>query len=52
MDVIRIDGERGKATIAYPEECTLCALCEIECPVGAIYVSPKRDVPMPTCFGV
>ena len=30
--------------IAYPEDCMTCFLCEIECPAGAIYVSPERGM--------
>lgn len=52
MDVLRIDPEAEKAIIVYAEDCTLCALCEVVCPARAIYVSPSRDVPMPTCWGM
>ena len=42
MDVIRMDEKKKKAVIKYPEDCEtgLCAICEIDCPQHAIYVSP------------
>lgn len=43
-DVIRIDIEKEKAVIQYPQDCRSCALCEYECPQDAIYVSPTRAV--------
>jgi NAD-dependent dihydropyrimidine dehydrogenase PreA subunit len=41
-DVFRMDAEQGKAVIKYPEDCNpmLCALCELNCPTQAIYVTP------------
>ncbi len=49
MDVIRLDEERDKAYIAYLSDCQFCFLCELECPTGAIYVSPERErrIPLP-----
>jgi NAD-dependent dihydropyrimidine dehydrogenase PreA subunit len=52
MDVIRMDEERKKAIAIYPEDCTLCAVCEIDCPQHAIYVSPIKQVPVPMCWGL
>mgnify|MGYP001171414699 CR=1 FL=1 len=46
MDVIRLDKAAGKAKIAYPQECMCCAACEIDCPEGAIYVSPEKHDPI------
>jgi NAD-dependent dihydropyrimidine dehydrogenase PreA subunit len=46
MDVIRMDQDTGKATIVYPEECMCCASCEIDCPAGAVYVSPEKHDPI------
>ena len=40
MDVIRMDEERKKAIIKYPEDCMMCELCVDYCPENAIYVSP------------
>jgi len=39
MDVIRIDKERKKAVIKYPEECMLCGFCLEHCPEKAIHIS-------------
>ncbi len=36
-DVIRL--QEGKATVAYPEDCTGCMCCELACPRQAIEVS-------------
>ena len=52
MDVIRMDEDNGRAFIAYQEDCSLCAVCEVDCPVGAIYVNPEKHMPMPTCWGM
>ncbi|MGI5936578.1 MAG: 4Fe-4S dicluster domain-containing protein [Oscillospiraceae bacterium] len=47
MDVIRMDRAEKKAKIVYPQECMCCAGCEMDCPAGAIYVSPeKHDIVM------
>lgn len=49
MDVIKMDEDRDKAFIAYLRDCQSCFLCELECPTGAIYVSPERErrIPLP-----
>ena len=41
MDVIRFDGEKEKAHIAYPEDCGVCFQCAEYCPVDAIIVSSQ-----------
>lgn len=43
MDVIRLDTARRKAYVAYLYECMCCASCEVDCPTGAIYVSPHKE---------
>jgi NAD-dependent dihydropyrimidine dehydrogenase PreA subunit len=40
MDVIRPDNDTQKASICYPEDCTNCYLCEMNCAAGAIFVDP------------
>ena len=40
-DVIRMDQQKGKATIVYPADCQVCFLCEFDCPVDAILVSSR-----------
>ena len=46
VDVIRMDEETGKAVIKYPEECMVCDYCELDCPEGAITVSPEKRSPL------
>lgn len=47
MDVIYIYEETNKAYPGYPKDWVACYNCERECPVKAIYVSPRmgRQVP-------
>lgn len=42
LDTLRM--QEGKAVIAYPDDCHSCYLCEMVCPVGAIYVHPFKEV--------
>ena len=51
-DVIRMNEETKKAQITYSEDCTLCCMCEQDCPMHAIYVSPTWYTPIPTSFGL
>jgi NAD-dependent dihydropyrimidine dehydrogenase PreA subunit len=47
MDVIRMDEKTKKATIVYPEDCQICHLCSIYCPVEAITITnDKPERPM------
>jgi NAD-dependent dihydropyrimidine dehydrogenase PreA subunit len=50
MDVIRMDEKSGKALAKYPEDCMVCAYCELDCPQKAIYVSPIKCVPLLTSW--
>jgi len=50
-DCIRM-GSDGKAYPAFPEDCALCAFCEMDCPANAIYVGPDLRPPALTCWGV
>lgn len=43
-DVIRADAQ-GYPYISYPGDCHSCFLCEMDCPNGAVRVSP--DIPTP-----
>ncbi len=47
LDTLRLKGK--KAVIAYPEDCHSCYLCEMACPVDAIYVHPFKE-PFPAPF--
>ena len=51
LDVIRMDEEKKKAVIKYPEDCMMCLFCERDCPVDAIYISPVKLVPPLMCWG-
>jgi len=42
MDVFRMDDDSEKSTITYQEDCQICHLCRIYCPVDAITVSPAK----------
>ncbi|WP_342629580.1 ferredoxin family protein [Nguyenibacter vanlangensis] len=36
-------GAGGVPTIARPDQCQTCFMCELYCPADAIYVAPGRD---------
>jgi len=45
-DVIQFDEKRKKAVIAYPEDCQICHLCRLYCPVNAITITPEKSIPV------
>ncbi|MFC2067794.1 ferredoxin family protein [Chloroflexota bacterium] len=49
MDVIRMDEKVKKPLIKYLRDCQSCFLCEMDCPLGAIYVTAdiERRIPLP-----
>jgi NAD-dependent dihydropyrimidine dehydrogenase PreA subunit len=51
MDVIGIDDSTSKAVIQYPDDCTLCQWCQLDCPQNAIAISPCKDTPLLTSWG-
>ncbi len=52
MDVIRMDIETDKAAIRYPEDCQICHLCDLYCPVeDVISISPTKSVRPMVGFG-
>lgn len=51
VDVIRMDEESQKAVIRYPEDCMLCEFCALDCPEGAIIVSPDKKAPLIVSWG-
>jgi len=44
-DVLHFDKDRGKAHIAYPEDCIGCGACAWFCPQKCIEVSMDRTRP-------
>lgn len=47
-DVFAMDEEEEKAIIKYPDDCIpSCYKCELNCPTGAIEVSPFRTLLKP-----
>jgi NAD-dependent dihydropyrimidine dehydrogenase PreA subunit len=40
-----LDHQRKKAIIRYPQKCTCCDYCKLDCPRKAIYVSPLKVAP-------
>lgn len=49
-DVIRLK-KNGKAYIAYPEDCQICHLCRMYCPVDAITITPEKSIPVVVSWG-
>lgn len=45
-DVIQMNKHSGKAEIVYPEDCQICHLCRLYCPVGAITITPEKSIPV------
>jgi len=48
-DVFRLEG--GRAVIKYPEDCQICHLCRLYCPVDAITISPEKSLPVIVAWG-
>jgi ferredoxin len=48
-DVLRMDKATKRPYIAYLRDCQSCFLCERDCPVGALWVTPIRErrIPLP-----
>ncbi|MCC8057308.1 MAG: ferredoxin family protein [Synergistaceae bacterium] len=44
-DVIGWDGEKKKPVVAYPDECSHCGVCALECRHGAI----RHTIPL-ACY--
>lgn len=49
-DVFRKDPHSGHPVIQYATECMSCFMCERDCPPGSIYVTPDREVRVPTAW--
>jgi NAD-dependent dihydropyrimidine dehydrogenase PreA subunit len=50
-DVIRLNTNTKKAEILYPEDCQICHLCRMYCPVDAITISPEKSIPVIVSWG-
>ena len=50
-DVLRRDAKTGKAVIRYPEDCQICHLCRMYCPVDAITISADKTIPVIVSWG-
>lgn len=43
MDVLRLDAKTGKSTIVYKDDCQICKLCQLFCPVdGTITITHEK----------
>lgn len=45
-DVIQFDFDKNRAYIAYAEDCQICHLCRLYCPVDAISITPEKSIPV------
>lgn len=50
-DVIRLNPISKRAQIKYPEDCQICHLCRMYCPVDAITISPEKSIPVIVSWG-
>jgi ferredoxin len=50
-DVIRLDQKTKKAVITFPEDCQICHLCRMYCPVDAITITPEKSIPVIVSWG-
>ncbi|MBF0443295.1 MAG: 4Fe-4S binding protein [Oligoflexales bacterium] len=50
-DVIRLNETESRAEIVYPEDCQVCSLCAIYCPVSAITLTSEKTLPPLTAWG-
>jgi len=50
-DVIRMDEEKNKAVVIYPEDCIICCWCIGDCPENAIIFTPVKATPLFTSWG-
>jgi NAD-dependent dihydropyrimidine dehydrogenase PreA subunit len=43
-DVIRMNPQTGQAYIAYQDDCQICHLCRLSCPVAAISLTSIKAI--------
>jgi len=51
MDVLRMAEKRRRVEIRYPQDCQVCRLCQMYCPVDAITITDTRAVSAMTAWG-
>ncbi len=51
MDVFRMSENGRRSEIRYGEDCQVCRLCQVYCPVDAITITDGRAVPVMTAWG-
>jgi Fe-S-cluster-containing hydrogenase component 2 len=52
MDVLRMSANGRRAEIRWAEDCQVCRLCQVYCPVDAITITDDRAVvPVMTAWG-
>jgi NAD-dependent dihydropyrimidine dehydrogenase PreA subunit len=51
MDVIRMNEETKLAEIQYPQDCQVCNLCVVFCPVDAVAMNKEKYWPLMTAWG-
>ena len=50
-DVFRMDPDTNLAVVRYPEDCMLCGFCELDCPEGALTITPEKHSPLIVSWG-
>ena len=50
-DVFRLNEKTGKSEIRYRQDCQVCHLCQMYCPVDAITVLDGKTIPAITAWG-
>ena len=50
-DVLRMDEKEKKPVIVYQDECVMCNMCQKDCPVKAVKLSPGVRIPITSFFG-
>jgi NAD-dependent dihydropyrimidine dehydrogenase PreA subunit len=51
-DVLRMDEKTEKPIIKYPDDCSACLVCEMDCPQNAIRATSKLRVVQITSWGL
>jgi len=50
-DVLRMNKKTNKAEIKYVEDCQICHLCRLYCPVDAITITSEKSIPVIVSWG-